>query len=166
MNVMATAKTIAASTRVLFAFTPRLLQVALDGAGVAHVRVVGVAARVAQRAALAEQIPAAVQLDLHRAQPLLVGLERLRVEVVGLLALAQVVLLGDEALDPVRDALVAHGRILLPVVVHDLDVVSVRIEDVGGVVAAVITPALARAAVAPVAGTGGGVVEALDVAIV
>src|SRR5947208_2131986 len=87
----------------------RLLEVALDRLGVAGVCVVRVAAGFAQRPALAEQVPASVQLDLHRSQPLLVGPESLRVEVVVLLAVAQVVLLGYEPLDPGRDALVAHG---------------------------------------------------------
>jgi len=87
----------------------RLLPVTLDGVGVANVRFVGIGAGVTQRAALAEQVPAAVELDLDVAETFLVGLEAIGVEAVLLLARAKLMLLGNEALDPVRDALVAHG---------------------------------------------------------
>src|SRR6185437_3942600 len=60
-------------------------------------------------ATLAEQIPAAVELDLDRPQTILVGLETIGVVAVRLLAMAELVLLGDEVLDPVGDALVGHG---------------------------------------------------------
>src|SRR3954462_13180203 len=46
----------------------RLLAVALDRVGVAHLRGVGVVAGVAQRAALAQEVPAAVELDPHPLQ--------------------------------------------------------------------------------------------------
>jgi 2-hydroxychromene-2-carboxylate isomerase len=85
-----------------------LLQVALDRVGVAHLGVVGVRAGAAPRPALAQQVPAAVELDLDGAQPPAVGLQRVFALAVGLLAPAELVLLGHQALDPGRDALVAH----------------------------------------------------------
>jgi HAD superfamily hydrolase (TIGR01509 family) len=96
----------------------RLLEVALDRIGVTHVRVLGVGAGGAQRPTLAEQIPAAVELHLDGSQPVLIGLEPVRVHVVGFLPVAEIVLLGNEPLDPIRDRVVAHGTILLPVVVR------------------------------------------------
>ena len=57
----------------------------------------GSAPGVAQGAPLAQQVPAAVELDLDRAQALAVALERVVVGRVGLLLVAQLVLLGDEA---------------------------------------------------------------------
>ena len=65
-------------------------------------------ARIPERAPLAEQVPAAVEFDLDLPQPFLIGFERVRVEAVGFLAVAQLVLLGDEPLDPVCDGLVGH----------------------------------------------------------
>ena len=73
----------------------RLLEVALDRIRVADVRVCRIAAGVAQGAPLAEQVPAAVELDLDRAQPLLIDLEPIGVQAVGRLAVAKVVLLSD-----------------------------------------------------------------------
>jgi hypothetical protein len=63
----------------------------------------------ALRAAAAQRVPAAVELALELPQAVLVLLERLRVVAVALLAAAEVVLLGDEALDAVGDALLGHG---------------------------------------------------------
>jgi hypothetical protein len=60
-------------------------------------RVAGVGARAAPRSPLAQQVPAAVELDL--AQLLLVGLEGYKVRAVGLLARARLVLLGGQRLD-------------------------------------------------------------------
>jgi hypothetical protein len=82
--------------------TVELLQVPLDGLGVARLRVVGIVAGVPQGAALAQQVPAAVQLDLDRAQALPVLVERGGVGAVGLLARTQPVLLGNELLDAGR----------------------------------------------------------------
>src|ERR1700733_1487785 len=87
---------------------PGLLPVALDGVRVANVRVVGVGAGLAEGAALAQQIPAAVELDLDLAQTFLIGLELVFVVAVGLFAVAELVLLGDQLLDPVGNRLVAH----------------------------------------------------------
>ena len=89
-----------------------LLPVPLDGVGVANVRLVRVGTRIAQRTALTQQVPATIQLDLDGAQSLLVGLQAIRGGAVGLLAIAKLVLLGDEALDARRDALVAHLSIV------------------------------------------------------
>src|SRR5262249_6024109 len=85
---------------------PALLPVALYGVRVAGLGLVGIHAGVPQSAALAQQIPANVELDLDRAQAICVGLER--IARVALLAVAQLVLLADQPLDPRRDALVAH----------------------------------------------------------
>ena len=52
-----------------------LLQVANDGIRVADVCLLRVRAGMAQRAALSEQVPAAVEFDLDRAQALLIGLD-------------------------------------------------------------------------------------------
>ena len=53
------------------------LLVVLDDLGGAHVRFVGIAAGVATSAALTEQIPALIEGDLDRLQPLqLLGVER------------------------------------------------------------------------------------------
>jgi hypothetical protein len=90
--------------------TGELLPVSLDRIGVANVSLVWVRARVALRATLSEQIPAAVELDLHIAKSLLIGFEGF--VVVGLLAGAKLVLFGDEALDPVGDGFVAHATSL------------------------------------------------------
>jgi hypothetical protein len=89
-----------------------LLPVALDRVRAADVRLVGIRARVAQRPALAQQIPAAVELDLHLVQALAVCLQAVGVSAVLLLPVTQLVLLGHEPLDPRRDALVAHDKIL------------------------------------------------------
>jgi hypothetical protein len=62
-------------------------------------RVAGVGARAAPRSPLAQQVPAAVELDLDPAQLLLVGLEGYEVRAVGLLARARLVLLGGQRLD-------------------------------------------------------------------
>jgi HAD superfamily hydrolase (TIGR01509 family) len=120
---------------------------------------------VAQCRPLAEQIPAAVEFDLDRAEAFLVGLERLDVMAVGVLAVAQTVLLGYKLLDAVGDGLVAHLAIVRPrlcaVVVYEFDVVAIGIEHVRRVIAGVIARALGRAPVARVAGYCGGVVKAL-----
>jgi hypothetical protein len=88
------------------------LQVALDGLGAARLGVVGICPRIAQRPALPQQVPAAVELDLHLIQSPAVCVQALFVCAVLLLAVAQLVLLGDQPLDPRRDALVAHDKIL------------------------------------------------------
>src|SRR4029453_18961024 len=90
--------------------TVELLQVPLDGLGLARLRVVGIAAGVPQGAALAQQVPAAVQLDLDRAQALPVIVERGGVGAVGLLARTQLVLLGNELLDGGGGALAASAH--------------------------------------------------------
>src|SRR5918994_1679101 len=65
-----------------------LLEVALHGAGVAGRCLLGVGAGVAERSALTQQVPAAVELHLDAAQALLVLLERGGIGTVGLLARA------------------------------------------------------------------------------
>jgi hypothetical protein len=89
-----------------------LLPVALDCVGAANVGRVGICAGVAQRPALAQQIPAAIQLDLNLIEPLAVRLQALCVGAVLLLASSQLVLLAHQLLDARRDALVAHDKIL------------------------------------------------------
>jgi Family of unknown function (DUF5519) len=90
-----------------------LLQVALDRAGIADLGLVGVPAGVSERAALAQQVPTAVELDLQRLEALLIVLEALDVLGVRLFARAKLVLLGDQMLDAGRDAFVAHSRIVV-----------------------------------------------------
>src|SRR5436309_9114812 len=85
-----------------------LLQIALDCVCVARARFVGILPGLLARTPLAQQVPAAVELDLDGAQPLLILLQPRLVCAVRLLATAKLVLLGYEALDPGRDALVAH----------------------------------------------------------
>ena len=92
-----------------------LLQVALYGVGIADLRLVGILPDLRPRSSLPKEIPAAIKLDLHRPQPLLVCLQQLFVFAVALFAVAKLVLLVDEALDPRRDALVAHELILVRV---------------------------------------------------
>ena len=78
-------------------------QVVLHGPGVALGRVVGILAGVAQRAALAHEVPEAVELHAHLLEAgVLVGLQA----ALGAAALEELVLLGDEALDVVGDGLV------------------------------------------------------------
>src|SRR5262249_47308927 len=89
-----------------------LLQVVLDGPGVACLGVVRVATGLPQRAALTEQVPAPVQLDLDVAEPLpVLGQARL-VDAVLLLVAPKRALLGDQTLDARGDALVGHGVIV------------------------------------------------------
>jgi hypothetical protein len=78
------------------------------------VRVVGIRAGVAERAALAEQVPAAIEFDSHLIEPALVCRQPVLVGAVALLAAAEPVFLGDQALDLVGDALVAHAVIVAP----------------------------------------------------
>jgi len=75
---------------------------------------VGVGARISKRSTLAEEVPAAVELDLDGAQPVAVFVELLRLLTVCFFAAPKLVLLGDEALDSRRDALITHRRILRP----------------------------------------------------
>src|SRR5262249_43772178 len=77
----------------------------LDDLRIAHLRSLGVAARLAQRAALAEQIPALVEPDLDRLQPAMLVVAKRRVGGTRV----QVVLLGHEFLDAVVDAFVSHS---------------------------------------------------------
>ena len=76
----------------------------------------GSRAGVPERAALAQEVPAAVELDLHRPQALLVLLEGGGVRAVDLLAVAQLVLLAHQAFDAGSNALVTHGSDLTPTV--------------------------------------------------
>src|SRR5271165_4342767 len=119
--------------RALELETRELLPVALDRIGVADANRVGVTPGVAGRAPLAEQVPAPIEFDLDVAQTPLIGLERVVVHAVRLLAGPKLVLLGDETLDPRGDVFVTHTAILVPVVVDDLDVVAVGIEHERGV---------------------------------
>src|SRR3954466_2625728 len=71
-----------------------LLEVALDGLGVAHVRRARVLAHLAQGAALAQQVPAAIQLDLDSLQPTPILTKGLIRVLMGLLLLSQLLLFG------------------------------------------------------------------------
>src|SRR2546430_4967737 len=87
-----------------------LLQVSLDGVGLARLSLVGARARVSKCSPLAQQVPADVEFELDRAKALSVSLKSLGA--VSLLAVAQLVLLLHEALDACRDLLVADGLML------------------------------------------------------
>src|SRR5205085_697700 len=87
--------------------TPLLL-VALDNLGRPDVGRIRVQVRVAQRAALAQQVPALVERHLQLLQAMPVG----RVRVPGRLALPELVLLRDEILDPGMNAIVLHLDLL------------------------------------------------------
>jgi hypothetical protein len=89
-----------------------LLLVTLDGLGAANLRVVRVLPELLSCSPLPKEVPAAIEFHLNRAQAIAIGLEQLLVVPVSLLATAQLVLLADKALDPRRDALVAHVAIL------------------------------------------------------
>src|SRR5919106_808809 len=77
----------------------RSLLVVLDDVGPPRRGVVGVEPELLPSPALAQQVPAAVELDLQRAQPFPIPLEGLYVSAVLLLAATQVLLLGDQPLD-------------------------------------------------------------------
>src|SRR5215207_3740837 len=89
-----------------------LLLVVLHRFGRADFSVVGVEPKLLTSPALTQQIPAAIEFDLHLAQPVPVSLQRLGIGAVRLLATAQILLLPHEPLDPGGDALVTHRRIL------------------------------------------------------
>jgi hypothetical protein len=76
------------------------LQIALDGVRAARLRLVGVAANFAERAATAQEIPATIEFDFDRAQPLLIRFEQIRASAVQWFAPTKLVLLGDKAFDP------------------------------------------------------------------
>jgi hypothetical protein len=82
-----------------------LLEVALDGALGAGLGVVRVDPELAPGPALAEQVPAPVQLDLELTEPLPVGL----LEPIGAVPAQQLVLLLDELVDALQGVAVFHG---------------------------------------------------------
>jgi hypothetical protein len=86
-------------------FPNALLEVALDGALGAGLGVVRVDPELAPGPALAEQVPAPVQLDLEMIEPLPVGL----VEPVAAVLAQQLVLLVDELVDALQGVAVFHG---------------------------------------------------------
>src|SRR5437773_1216677 len=93
----------ASLTSAILADQPLLL-VALDGLGVAHVSRIRILARLTERAALTEQVPALVEADLDRLEPVvLVGVQPAFAD-----AVVELVLLGDELLDPLVDLGVIH----------------------------------------------------------
>lgn len=85
------------------------MQVFLDRVDVTRMGLVGARAGAAKRSALAQQIPAAVQLDGHVLQALAVGGERILADRVALLATDQRVLLVDQRLDAAQNRLVVHA---------------------------------------------------------
>src|SRR6476619_4801495 len=82
--------------------TALLLEVALDGRFRAHLRLVGVLVVLALGPALAQQVPALVQVGLEPADPgpLLVGV---------LLGLPKLVLLVDQRVDAAEDVGLVHA---------------------------------------------------------
>ena len=114
----------------------QLLPVAFDRVRVANLRLVGVLPELRARPALAEQVPAAVQLDLHIAQPLAIFIELLALGAVGLLAATKLMLLRHEVLDARGDTLVAHPphrsarALVVAAIVFDLDGVLLDSEGV------------------------------------
>ena len=89
-----------------------LLKVALDGVGVARVGLARILSRASPRTALAQQVPAAVKLDLDLGQARAILFERVAQFGVGLLAGKQGVLLIDERLDAIQDRFVGHRRLI------------------------------------------------------
>lgn len=75
---------------------PPSVEVTLDLTFGAHLRAVGIATAGTQRTALAEQVPALVELDLDRLQP---GVFLGFVDLAVLQFVAQLPLLGDEFVD-------------------------------------------------------------------
>src|SRR5205085_1981266 len=88
---------------------PGLLLVVLDGALATDLGGVGVEAGVAASAPLAQQVPALVERDLDLLEP---GMLVVAQPDAGL-ALLELVLLGDECVDPLDDLGVVH-RIIQP----------------------------------------------------
>jgi peptidylprolyl isomerase len=89
---------------------PKLAKVSLDFVGGTHAGLAGIAAGLAQRSALPKQIPALVERNLHRTQPLLL----LRLVDLAVLQLGpQLLLLGDQLVDLSENVLVlSHGSSL------------------------------------------------------
>src|SRR5439155_14457140 len=104
---------------------PSSAEVALDGPRVAHVRVGGILARVAQRSPLAQVVPQAIEFDPYLLEAPRVGRHLVGARGVGrrLLVAAQPLLLALELLDPSLHLLVAHrwghGMTLPPRLVPD-----------------------------------------------
>ncbi len=86
----------------------RLLEVALDGVGVAGLSLFRILPGVAQRPSLTEQVPAAVEFDRDRLESHAIGLEGLGAARVALLAAAQRVLLAHEGFDSIDDRAAVH----------------------------------------------------------
>src|SRR5262245_47757880 len=94
----------ASPTPVIFAYRALLL-VALDDLGGADVSRFRVLARLAKRTPLPEEVPALVEADLDRLEPVVL----VRVEPTLADAVVEVVLLGDELLDLLMDLCVIHA---------------------------------------------------------
>ena len=90
-----------------------LLQVTLDGIGVANLRLVRILPELLSGPPLPKEIPTAIELDLNPPQPLLICLKVLIVLAIVRFALPKLVLFGDEAFYSRRDALIAHGLMLV-----------------------------------------------------
>jgi hypothetical protein len=86
--------------------------VLLDHVGVAHRGVVGVTAGAAKRASLTQQVPAAAELHAHVLRTIVVLAEALEIGAIALLPSLKLMLLGDQSLDPGRQALVTHQTLL------------------------------------------------------
>src|SRR5215216_1887194 len=91
---------------------PPSLFVVLHRVGRARLSVVGVEPELFAGPALAQQVPAPIELDLHLAQPIPISLEGFGIGAVPLLAATQPLLLRHQPLDPGGNALVAHELIL------------------------------------------------------
>lgn len=90
---------------------PRSAEVAFDLVRRPDLGLAGIAAGLAQRPSLPQQIPALVERDLHRAQPLvLLGL----VDLTVLKLAAQLLLLGDKLVDLSQNVLVRSHWSSLP----------------------------------------------------
>ena len=79
--------------------------VALDDFRVAHVSRIGILARLAKRAPLPKEIPALVEADLDRLEPVVL----VRVQAALANACEKVLLFGDELLNAVVDLWVVHA---------------------------------------------------------
>ncbi len=93
-----------------FTRRPRLLEIPLDGVGVADTGVLRILPDPSQRAPLTQQIPAPIELDRDPLQTLAILGQRRAALGVGLLANQERVLFLDQCFDPGKKRFVPHTR--------------------------------------------------------
>jgi Family of unknown function (DUF5519) len=90
----------------------RLLPVPLDGVGVPDLGLVRILPELLARPSLSEQVPAPVELDLDVSQAPLIFRQLVGLTAVRLLLATKLVLLSDQVLNPIGDAVVVHVAIV------------------------------------------------------